>query len=61
MLEFFFRVQNVTERVKHEDEPLFIFLLFSSLKVLGRVEDGDELSFDASREFFLQATFSDLT
>ena len=48
-------------RVKHKDEPLFIFLLFSSLKVLGWVEGGDELSFDASREFFLQAAFSDLT
>ena len=34
---------------------------FSFLKVLGRVEGGDELSFDASREFFLQATFSDPT
>ena len=32
---FFIRVQNVAQRVKHKDQPLFIFLLFSSLKVLG--------------------------
>ena len=59
---FFIRVQNVAQRVKHKDQPLFIFLLFSSLKVLeGEWRVGMSYRSMQVESFLLQAAFSDLT
>ena len=49
-------------RVKHKHEPLFIFLLFSSLKVLeGEWRVGMSYRSMQVESFLLQAAFSDLT